>query len=178
MKEIYLVRHGESFANKRDFAAFGNVDSPLTEKGIEQAKGLQTIFHGQFDIDPCCYEEPVAVSEYTRAQQTAEYAGFQNREVLPLINESDVDRDIMTGVDVIRKHKAERWVPQETRERACELYTRIKDKDLPYKVYFAHGMFIAGFLLECNVRLVEVARPFDEKRGYVPLQAEIIKLQV
>lgn len=171
------MRHGESYANKRDFTAFGNIDSPLTEKGIAQAKGLHGTFL-DFGIDADSYEQPVAASEYIRAQQTAQYAGFQRMDVLSLINESDVDRDIMSGVDVIKKHRAERWVPNETKERIHELYTRIQDDDLKYQVYFAHGMFIAGFLLKCDVQLVEVGRPFDGRRGYVPFQAEIIKLQV
>ena len=29
-----MVRHAKSYANQRDFAAFGNVDSPLVEKGM------------------------------------------------------------------------------------------------------------------------------------------------
>ncbi|MBL7051934.1 MAG: histidine phosphatase family protein [Nanoarchaeota archaeon] len=37
--KIYLVRHGESEANKNNITQ-GQLDSPLTEKGIEQAKAL------------------------------------------------------------------------------------------------------------------------------------------
>ena len=178
MKEIILVRHAQSYANIRDFAAFGNIDSPLTEKGVAQATALNGIFKASFGIAPESNTQSVAVSEYTRAQQTAHYAGFHKTEALSLINESDVDRDILSGTDVIAKHTQDRWVPDETRKRAAELFDRIKDEDLTYDIYFTHGMFIAGFLLECSARLGEVPPPFTDKRGYVPLQASVIKLEI
>ncbi|MBT3324070.1 histidine phosphatase family protein [archaeon] len=37
--KIYLVRHGQSEANKNNTTQ-GQIDSPLTEKGIEQAKAI------------------------------------------------------------------------------------------------------------------------------------------
>jgi broad specificity phosphatase PhoE len=176
MKEILLTRHGQAFANKRDFTAFGNVESPLTERGIEQSTGLNRTFKTEFGIVPEEYGQPVAASEYTRPQQTARYAGFKFIDVLPLINESDVDREVLSGTDVISRHRTERWVPDETKERARELFDRIREGDLKYDIYFTHGMFIAGFLLECEARRVEVGYPFTEERGYVPLQASIIKV--
>src|SRR6202012_399994 len=38
MKRIYLVRHGESRANVRGTKNFEGGESPLTEKGVEQAR--------------------------------------------------------------------------------------------------------------------------------------------
>ncbi len=69
MTDILLVRHAQSFANKRDFTAFGNVESPLTEQGIEQAQVLKETFRTEFGIDPDNYRNPVAVSELTRTQK-------------------------------------------------------------------------------------------------------------
>ena len=171
-----MVRHAQSYANKRDFTAFGNQDSPLTERGIAQASALNAVFRGEFGIVPEEYQRPVAVSEYTRAQQTAKYAGFLAMDVVPLINESDVDRDIMSGTDVIKKHKHERWVPDETAERAHQLYERIQTGDFAYEIYFTHGMFKAGFLLECSRRSIELPVLFTDDRGYVPLQATVTKV--
>lgn len=180
MSEILLVRHAQSYANKRDFAAFGNVDSPLTEKGIQQAEALKQTFDEEFGIAPEDYDRPVLASTFTRAQQTAMHAGFRNVDISPLINESDPDLDevVMSGSDVIRKHAGERWVPDGVTQRASTFLDHVRDGELNYGIYFSHGMFIAGVLLECNVRLIEVAVPFDEKRGYVPLQTAIIKLEV
>lgn len=42
---FYMVRHGESEANVRNVVAGGGLDSPLTEKGIEQAKTLASVIH-------------------------------------------------------------------------------------------------------------------------------------
>lgn len=176
MSELYLVRHAQSFANIRDFTAFGNIDSPLTDRGIGEAEGIKKTFQDEYGIDPDMYDKPVAVSAYKRPQQTAELAGFQNRIELPLINESDVDRDILSGTDVIRKHQAERWVPDETKARASEFFDGIRSGELPYEICFTHGMFIAGFLLECGARSVKVRQPFTEDRGYVPKLARIIKI--
>jgi broad specificity phosphatase PhoE len=74
MAEILLVRHAQSYANLRDFTAFGNIDSPLTDKGIQQAQRLGDIFSEQYDIMTGQHKVPVAPSEYKRAQQTAEVA--------------------------------------------------------------------------------------------------------
>lgn len=176
MAEILLVRHAQSLANKRDFTAFGNMESPLTDRGVEQAQGLNRVFREEFGIVPEEYDRDVAVSQFTRPQQTAKHAGFVNLVVLPLINESDVDREVASGVDVIKRHKRERWVPDETAERVSTFFDRVKSGEIDHEIFFSHGMFIAGFLLECNVRLVEVAAPFTNKRGYVPLQATITKV--
>jgi hypothetical protein len=178
MSEILFVRHAQALANVRDFTAFGNLESPLTEHGIEQAEGLKETFRSEHGIEPDTYDEPVAVSEFTRPQQTAQYAGFRTTEVLPLINESEVDREIIAGVDVIKRHKEQRWTPDETKARAAKLFDLIQSGELSYGIYFTHGMFIASFLLECDERLIETAYPFTEKRGYVPLQASITKLSI
>lgn len=176
MKEFFLIRHGQSYANLRDFTAFGNHESPLTEKGISQAIELRQTLRNNHAIESSHYVDTVAVSELVRAQQTAEHAGFKKVSIIPLINESDVDEEVMQGIDVISKHRSELWVPSETKSRARELYERIRDRDMRYEIYFTHGMFIAGFLLECAVQLVEIHKPFDSNRGYIPLLTEVVKV--
>ena len=176
MSEILLVRHAQSYANKRDFTSFGNVESPLTERGVGQAQALNEVFRVEFGIVPEEYEHPVLASSYTRPQQTAQHAGFKYIDTNPLINESDVDNDTMTGNDVIKKHCEERWVPVSVKERASSFLDQVIEGGLDYDIYFTHGMFIAAVLLECDVRLIEVGAPFDEKRGYVPLQTAVTKI--
>lgn len=175
MPEILLVRHAQSHANKRNFAAFGNVDSPLTDRGVEQSIGLWAVFRDEYGIDPLEYDQPVLASEYTRPQQTAEHAGFRYIHVNPLINESDVDRDIMSGVDVIAKHQAERWAPEESRQRARRFIELVRTGELGYQIYFSHGMFIASVLLELDQSERNSPYTFDNKRGFVPLQTAIIQ---
>lgn len=129
MSEILLVRHAQSYANKRDFAAFGNVESPLTEKGIQQAEALKQTFSDEFGIVPEEYGHPVLASTFTRPQQTAMHAGFRNIDINPLINESDPDLDevVMNGSDVIKKHANERWVPKGVQERAAIFLDQVRE---------------------------------------------------
>lgn len=176
MKEILLVRHAEAYANLRNFTAFGNLDSPLTETGQAQTAQLRETFQTEFDIDPESYVGAVATSEFTRAQQTAELTGFKNIDTLALINESDVDREIVQGKHVVRRHQAERWVPNETVVRVKNLFDRIQTGELEYDIYFTHGMFIAGCLLECDARGIQVGRAFHEERGYVPDRASVTRI--
>lgn len=178
MAEILLIRHAQSEANKRNFTAFGNVDSPLTEKGVEQAVELRTILPERYGITPADYDRPIAVSEYTRAQQTAQIAGFTRQHIRPIINESDVDREITSGIDVIAKHRDENWAPESTRERAGKLIDSVCNGELDYEIFFTHGMFMASVLLECKVRQIDADFPFDEVRGFVPLQTGIVKLEL
>lgn len=178
MREVFLVRHAQSYANKRDFAAFGNMDSPLTDKGRERAAALNGIFRERYGIIPEEYDKPVAVSEYARTQQTAEIAGFSRRDVVPLINESDVDREIMSGLDVINKHMKERWAPEEVRARTGQFIEQVQSGELDYDIFFTHGMFIASVALDCQVRVIDIDLPFDENRGFVPLQTGIVSLKI
>ncbi|HVX23759.1 MAG TPA: histidine phosphatase family protein [Candidatus Saccharimonadales bacterium] len=178
MTKILLIRHAQSYANKRDFTAFGNEDSPLTDRGIEQALALNGLFKAEFGVTPESYDKPILASTFKRPQQTAEVAGFRRIDINPIINESDVDEEIMNGRDVIKKHCDEHWVPESVKQRASDFIDQVRDNELDYEIYFTHGMFIAAVLLECDVRLIEIAAPFDEKRGYVPLQATITELEV
>lgn len=61
--DIYFLRHGESQANA-DYV-FATPDSPLTEKGIAQAREAARTFHGTFDR--------IIASPLLRTRQTAAY---------------------------------------------------------------------------------------------------------
>lgn len=66
-KSFYFVRHGESEHNQRGLVAGGKTDSPLTEKGMEQALGLK-------DKILAIGIEHVISSPMVRAKKTAEIA--------------------------------------------------------------------------------------------------------
>lgn len=65
---FYMVRHGESEANVRNVVAGGGLDSPLTEKGIEQAKTLASVIHHLAVKPSRVYHSP-----QIRARDTAKY---------------------------------------------------------------------------------------------------------
>lgn len=178
MAEIFLVRHAQSYANKRDFTAFGNIESPLTERGIAQAVALKGLFKEVIGVFPEEYEWPVLASTYTRPQETAKHAGFRNIHTDPIINESDVDREIMSGLDVIKKHCREHWAPPEVQKRAQRFIGLVREGELGYEIYFTHGMFIASVLLELDGGAEATTYAFDAKRGYVPLQATITQVEL
>jgi len=80
---LFLIRHGESVANvEKTFA--GQVDSKLTEKGIEQAKSIRNILE-RIPFDK------VYSSDLSRAHDTQRYAlpGVE-AELTPLLREYDV----------------------------------------------------------------------------------------
>jgi broad specificity phosphatase PhoE len=74
--EIYLARHGESKANIENIMD-GHFNTPLTEKGLEQAVSLAKALHGiKFDALYC--------SDLIRTRQTAETLNQQFN--LPIIS--------------------------------------------------------------------------------------------
>src|SRR5690349_14200260 len=94
MSEILLVRHGESEANLGNFTAFGNQDSPLTERGIQQAVALGTVFDTEYGVT-FDFDQSVVASEFRRTQETAKYAGFTSICIDPVVNEA---RTIEIGI--------------------------------------------------------------------------------
>lgn len=174
--KVLLIRHSESFANINDFAAFGNQDSPLTENGIAQSQGLEiALTHMGYEKDA-----EVAVSTYKRAQQTAEVAGFAKRRVINLIDESALDESVFNWGDnkPIEHHAKDGWIPLETLLRAAQLVHFIQAGYYPFPIYFTHGLFIAGVLTVCKIAGIETNYPFDPERGYVPLRAQVVPLEI
>lgn len=177
MTDIVLIRHAESYANLGDFAAFGNQDSPLTDAGIAQCGTLAREIQRHLGIIPENYPWRVGVSEYRRAQQTAQITGFGGLHVLSLINESDPS--VMDALDAkpIELHAANGWVPEETLVRAAAFVTQVQEGKLRHQLYFTHGLFIAGVLTVCKM-LDLFNYHFDPERGYVPFRAHYVKISV
>lgn len=178
MAEILLARHAQARVNKRDFAAFGNKESPLTEHGIQQAKSMNQGFRTDFRIIPEEYDRPVLASTFVRPQQTARLVGFRVVHTSSLIDEARVDDEVKSGISPVDKHVKDRWVPDSIKGPAARFVDEVSDRTLDYEIYFSHGMFIASVILELDARHIEHGVPFDPKRGYVPLQAAITRLEV
>lgn len=170
MPEIILARHAQAFANLRNFTAFGNFDSPLTEKGKnEQCPALKLEFEN-LGIVPERYELPVAVSGLTRAQETAQRVGFPLREVVPLINETETGTRELSVIELKRRHLEDGWVPEETHERVVQFIDMVRSGELPYKIFFSHGVLIATVKRElAALNNFE----FHHKYGYIPAQASL-----
>ena len=79
MKKIYFVRHGQSQANADGLASGSEFDTPLTEKGIEQAKktGLELKGRG-IDLIVC---SPISRAVDT-AQIIAEQIGYNPDKII------------------------------------------------------------------------------------------------
>lgn len=173
---MLLVRHAKSYANARN-PAFGNIDSPLDEKGIEQAKGLGIIFKTMFAIDPESYPLPVLASEYLRPRQTAEIAGFEHIEVNPILNEAVFSPAQLSGSRIVEQHRREKWIPEDLSSRAGRFVQLIRRGELSHSIFFTHGLFIAAVVTQLsneyeNAGEVSPYR-FDAERGYIPGLATI-----
>lgn len=177
-----LIRHAQSEANVRaagdgQTTAVGHSFSPLTPKGIKQSLQLAVTLENDYGIIPGEYDEPVAASEFLRPQQTAQHSGFKKVHIQPVLNEIDVPVEFIPNRGAIRKHAAERWIPDDG-GRVQEFLTRVRDRDMDYQIYFTHGLFIAGVrkALETEVGIAAYPQEFDSERGYIPLQTGIVRL--
>ncbi len=65
LKHFYMIRHGQTEANKREVMA-GSTDSPLTELGREQAKSVQKVV-SELKVKP----KTIVHSDLSRARDTA-----------------------------------------------------------------------------------------------------------
>ena len=131
--------------------------------------------HGIVPVD---YAKPVLTSFYERSLQTAQTAGFAAIHRTDIIDESEIyTTGPLAGVDVINKHVTEDgWLPEEEIDRAYCFIEAVRKGRLPYEIVFSHGMIIAAIVSEL-ARQGGVYR-FDEKRGYVPLQAGIVRVEI
>ena len=138
--EIYVVRHGFSAANNRDNRgklAFGNKNASLEEDGIAQARHLGQVLLTQHGVD--LSTTTVATSTYTRAIETAAYAGFTKYAQYDVLNELEPGQ---TGIPRERVREV-----IESRDFPDEVLDEI-DKTLENppkeKIWITHGFRIAA----------------------------------
>jgi broad specificity phosphatase PhoE len=181
MSEILLIRHAQSYANTRDMA-FGNQESPLTPRGIQEAYQIRERLIADYGIVPGEYDVPVLASAYLRPQMTAQYAGFSDVEIDPILNEADLLEGSVDGRQLIEKHATERWAPEALRARARRFIELVRTNTLPHHIFFTHGVFKATVLLEleddCIARGEQSPYLWDLKRGFVPRLATITPVTV
>ncbi len=179
MKQRLFIRHAESTINTGDIA-FGNLEAPLTQKALEiQIPNAKNELLEKYGISPERCDKLVASSLYRRAHQTAKELGFGQVDQFEILNESRIyNQGDLRGVDVIKKHVSENgWLPEPELERARQIIKYIQDGDLDYEIFVSHGMVIAGIISELN-RLGIAQISFDSRRGYIPLQAQIVRIAI
>ena len=179
MTRLLLIRHAESTANIGD-VSFGNIGAPLTEKAINnQIPNTRKELIEKYGINPMDYQKTVVASEYNRTYQTALALGFLAIDRCSLLNESEIyNSGELFGVDVIKKHiQGNGWLPEQEIRRAQKIIENIQDGTLDYEIVFSHGMIIAAIVSELE-KLGLIHTSFDMKRGYVPLQAQIVPIEI
>lgn len=188
MTEVLLIRHAESDENARkstakakiDGPAFGNRNSPLTKRGIEQILGLGGLVQElkKVGINPLEYEQTVLCSLYRRTIETASTAGFRHFYGNSIVDESEIyGTGTLAGVDIVGKHVSEGgWIPEEEIERAKSYIDAVRNGTLPQRIVVTHGMVIAGIQTVLSMEGAPI--PFDTERGFVPLQASITPVNI
>lgn len=106
-KPFYLLRHGQSEANAAEIAAGGQMDSPLNDKGVSQAKDLGALM-SQLDIQP----DVVHHSFMIRAKLTAE-----------LVN-TDISLEMNEWVE-LREHDLGDWEGRPWLEISEDIESRV-----------------------------------------------------
>ncbi len=82
MKSFYMIRHGQTEANKLDIAA-GSFDSPLTDDGILQAKSAANVISK--------YASEISYITHSNLSRAKDTANFINKEIgLPIYEISDL----------------------------------------------------------------------------------------
>jgi len=131
--QYFVIRHGMTDANRLTRAAYGKRGAPLNKQGIKQAEKLRTLLKEKgIDIDA----EPAAVSEFLRAEQTAEIAGIKKIVVYNVLNE--IQSDPVKTQELIKKGV----VPGEAVNAAKKLLKNPPKE----KVWVTHGLLIAALL--------------------------------
>lgn len=129
----FVIRHGATGVKRDERKAFGVQGPPIDELGQKQAAELKKNLI-KLGIDPST--EPVAVSNFLRTRQTAEFAGFTNIQARPVLDE------IFTGIpgEELRAMLEVEKLPLIVLERA----QAILDNPPKEKLWITHGLVIMG----------------------------------
>lgn len=166
MKEVWLIRHGESAANA-GFASSSPALIPLTEKGCQQAVKVSTVIPSIPSL--------IVFSPYFRTQQTAQ----PTRQLFPQVKCQEWNIQEFTFLSPVlcqnttrlqrRPMVEEYWERNDPlyvhgdgaesfadfQKRVCETYERVMEIDRGLVLIFGHGQFMRLFLLSLLSRSFE-----------------------
>jgi len=159
--KVAIVRHGISEANNRNNVgtmAFANPNAPLMGLGREQAKdlGVEMVIARGFSSD-----EPIAVSELVRVQETARLAGFYTTRAYPGLNEAVHGLPL----DDLRTLLGKGELPPKAIVQAETLLNNPPEE----RIWISHGLVIAGLCQALGI--------YQDKR-LIPAFCEIRELDL
>lgn len=140
--------------------AFANRTAELTPRGVRECKQLATLLPTQYDIAP--QRAKVAVSEFTRTQQTAKQLGFRAHAIKPYPILNEVEHGI--ELEQLRAMLRRNQVPSVALQAAEKTLATAPTES----VWIAHGLLIAGI---CKV--LGTANLYERP---VPRQCEVRRL--
>lgn len=120
-------------------------------------------------------------SNYKRARDTAQYAGFRYVDTTDLIAEGGIPDGLLRGREVVLKHSRERWVPAELADRRDQFFDKVRSGEFEYDVYMSHGLFIASVILRLEEEWDKPEQfpfSFNQTRGYIPDLASVTTVKL
>ncbi len=143
--KLFLIRHGEAKVLEND--------TPLTEKGMEQAKAVaKRLANYEFDEVFC--------SDLTRAKQTCEeYLKLSNKEATYTEDLREIYRLIVGGP---KKEGTSEGREEKDTERANKIFEELSNKKRENILVFAHGNLIRYFITK--------SANFDPKKSWEGLE--------
>ena len=156
---VLVVRHGLSWANDKNSAAFGSPDAELMPKGLEQGRMAGISLLEDHGVRPDL--SAAAASAMLRSQQTARMAGFTTVNNYAVLNEVDLPK-----TPELRKLLDLGEIVQEAREAA----ERVLANPPRERVWFGHGYLIAAL---CDLTEIDTS-----KMRFIPRFGEIRELPI
>ena len=165
-KTLYLIRHGQSIANRDYDESSAYRDAGLTEQGIAQAKALQKELE-QLDLDlvivspltralqtcqnalPSSYTGPIIVLPEIAEICSSYYSCGQKRSILErkfpnTFDWSNIDMDDIWWWEYDKKHRSE---SNEYQHKRIEKFRQfIKERSENRIAVFSHGDYLWEFL--------------------------------
>jgi len=178
VKDLYLVRHGQTDSNLSGIIQGQSLDAPLNEEGIKQAKRI-----GEFLKATDRSIDKIISSDLIRAHQTAQIIG----EMLGVDVETDVRlREMNYGgwegnflEQLLKTPEGKIWqeTPSmwqiENSENVLEVQRRIINAVNDHLQRFDHPLFVSHGITISTFLLYVKNLPLDEVKAYVPQNTEI-----
>lgn len=156
LKNIFLIRHGETDFNLKGIIQGGGIDFPLNSVGVEQAELLQPVLEYSKITPQAIYSSPLK-----RAKQTAEIITKHVQVPIlldPLLKEidcGDYEGKLLNDLDSfllenLRNDPNQKYPngesAEDVRKRAEKFMESIEQKDHKTIMIVSHGNFLRCFM--------------------------------
>jgi broad specificity phosphatase PhoE len=155
IKNIFIVRHGETKYNSEGRVQGGGLDSPLTTEGENQALLLSKYLKEQNFSCDFIYSSPLERSLHTARIVTS----YMHKEIIQdallkeiscgeyegkLISELDTEKLRRLRIDPTEKYPGGECV-DDVRHRGDQFLTKLKNSNGDTALVFSHGNFLRAF---------------------------------